>query len=503
MAAEKSGLVEVCLRTCLFFLVPIILWLQDADKYLSMPLGGSSFLAVILDVLRQRRKCMPFPVLLILVWAAQATCCMVAFQGNLGSDIDSVGRTVALRGTLAANSDSTPIKTMSIVMAAHNEHKYMTRTIDSILEKTPLEVLIEIIVVDDGSTPPLQPLVQNYPLVKVLRHESRRGLIKSKTEGGNLAKGDMIMFLDAHINPLPGWYAPLLRHTNINYKRVVVPLIPILDEKTWEPQLNAVGVKMMFDWSLFFNWFEDGNDLVPCMSGGLFAITRAWWHESGEYDYGMNMWGAENIEQSIRIWLCGGEIMVARDSQVSHVFRRKFPYAINNTEIYINKVRTVEAWFDDYKRNYYAVDTAAKSFIPLMGDISSRLALKKKLQCKPFSWYVNKFEDVFRSKNMLDREMFLIRDVKSGMCLVPSAGDKSHLREVPCNRESEEQRWVLANSGRNIQNPAVEKCLDADAGQLQRAGSKVLLYPCFATSAMQEWTVRDGQPRWSNICVKG
>ena len=55
-----------------------------------------------------------------------------------------------------------------------------------------------------------------------------------------------------------------------------------------------------FDWTLFFNWFEDGSDLVPCMSGGLFAISKRWWHESGEYDYGMNMWGAENIEQSIR-----------------------------------------------------------------------------------------------------------------------------------------------------------------------------------------------------------
>ena len=33
-------------------------------------------------------------------------------------------------------------------------------------------------------------------------------------------------------------------------------------------------VKMMFDWRLQFNWLDDGSDLVPCMSGGLFAITQ-------------------------------------------------------------------------------------------------------------------------------------------------------------------------------------------------------------------------------------
>jgi hypothetical protein len=31
---------------------------------------------------------------------------------------------------------------------------------------------------------------------------------------------------------------------------------------------------MMFDWRLQFNWLDDGTDLVPCMSGGLFAITQ-------------------------------------------------------------------------------------------------------------------------------------------------------------------------------------------------------------------------------------
>merc|ERR1711920_1075624 len=74
----------------------------------------------------------------------------------------------------------------------------------------------------------------------------------------------------------------------------------------------------------------------------------------GEYDGEMRNWGAENIEQSVRIWLCGGEIVVARDSFVAHVFRKKFPYPVNETEVMLNKVRTVEVWFDSYKEKFYS-----------------------------------------------------------------------------------------------------------------------------------------------------
>lgn len=90
---------------------------------------------------------------------------------------------------------------------------------------------------------------------------------------------------------------------------------------------------MMFDWALQFNWFDDGNDDVPCLSGGLFAVTKKWWWEGGSYDDGMWMWGGENIEQSIRTWRCGGEIVIARDSRIAHYFRPKFPYTVNNTQV--------------------------------------------------------------------------------------------------------------------------------------------------------------------------
>lgn len=37
------------------------------------------------------------------------------------------------------------------------------------------------------------------------------------------------------------------------------------------------------------------------MAGGLFVIEKNFFYEIGAYDEGMDIWGAENIELSLRV----------------------------------------------------------------------------------------------------------------------------------------------------------------------------------------------------------
>lgn len=467
------------MRVALFFPVPLYASVFWTDNALLVTLTLTSLVAIPLHFLWMRKRYGPFLAFLSCVYAFQVAICVGV----------SYLRMAAHHTEDAVKPDS-PIETISVVITAHNEHQYMERTLNSILDTTPEDILMEIIVIDDGSDPPLQ---LNDQKVHLLRHETRRGLVKSKMEGGNMARADMIMFLDAHVKPTNGWYKGLLRHVNINYKRVVVPLIPILNGDTWKINNMAVGVKMMFDWRLQFNWLDDGTDLVPCMSGGLFAITKRWWHESGEYDYGMNMWGAENIEQSIRIWLCGGEIFVARDSRIGHVFRNEFPYEINKTEVLLNKIRAVETWFDEYKAYYYHAEPAASRFLPSMGDIDERLALKERLQCKPFSWFVQKFHKVFDKKGMLPRESVQIRDSHTGLCMETSeSGDGLH--EAPCEDEPKQR---FAQHAMTMKSLLSGLCLEAE-----KVPGNAKLATCSKRSSRQTWRFLRGHIRHEHYCVE-
>jgi polypeptide N-acetylgalactosaminyltransferase len=129
--------------------------------------------------------------------------------------------------------------------------------------------------------------------------------------------------------------------------------------------------------------------LSPTMAGGLFTINREYFYEIGAYDPGMEVWGGENLEMSFRVWQCGGKVLIHPCSHVGHVFRKQTPYTFpggTGPVIFHNNKRLVEVWLDKYKDFVYSIMPELKNVDA--GDVSERLALRERLKCKDFRWYL-------------------------------------------------------------------------------------------------------------------
>lgn len=134
--------------------------------------------------------------------------------------------------------------TASIVVPFHNEHiTTLLRLVHSILNRSPPELLADIILVDDFSTKgtslyttkddikyfslyisfldflknPLEKTLKEpyyQGKVVVFRNKEREGLIRTRINGANIAKGDVIIFLDSHCEVGLNWLPPLLGFYN-------------------------------------------------------------------------------------------------------------------------------------------------------------------------------------------------------------------------------------------------------------------------------------------------
>jgi polypeptide N-acetylgalactosaminyltransferase len=171
----------------------------------------------------------------------------------------------------------------------------------------------------------------NYPKVKILRAEKREGLIKARIRGTVAAKGQILVFLDSHIECMVGWLEPLVDRIARNPTNVVCPVINVINQETFQfhPTTDPRAVQIgTFSWRLIFKWFptpkheierrKDPSEPIrsPTMAGGLFAINKDFFQNLGMYDPGFDIWGGENLELSFKTWMCGGTLEVVPCSQV-------------------------------------------------------------------------------------------------------------------------------------------------------------------------------------------
>ncbi|XP_078075210.1 polypeptide N-acetylgalactosaminyltransferase 3-like [Mustelus asterias] len=395
-----------------------------------------------------------------------------------------------------------PLPPASVIIAFHNEAwSTLLRTVHSVLYTVPTLVLREIILVDDASTEAhlkqrLDSYIKNLPMVKVVRQRERKGLVSARLLGSSVATGEVLAFLDSHCECFAGWLEPLLARI-VQLEHVVVsPQIKPINLHTFEVQkpspYDRNHSRGTFDWSLSFNWdalpaYE--NDArkdesfpfrTPVISGGLFAVSKAYFEHIGTYDALMQIWGGENLELSFRVWQCGGQLEIVPCSVVGHVFRSDTPYTFPDgvQVVYRNLVRLAEVWMDEYKSIFYhRTQKAAKIALKgLFGDISERKKIRERLQCKNFSWYLNNiYPEIFVPDIGLTAHVLPLQLMNRGtqLCLTIGLAGNSVLM-YSCHSLQEHQYFEYTSRGEILTSSSHRLCL-------QVAIVRVLLVKC-ATS---------------------
>ncbi|XP_043499793.1 N-acetylgalactosaminyltransferase 7 isoform X2 [Polistes fuscatus] len=447
----------------------------------------------------------------------------------------------------------------SVIIVFHNEGwSVLMRTVHSVMNRTPSKFLEEILLVDDYSDKEnlkgdLESYIEQWGgKVRLIRNSERQGLIRTRSRGAREAKGEVIVFLDAHCEVNVNWLPPLLAPIAMNSNVMTVPVIDGIDHKNfaYRPVYQAGHLyRGIFEWGMLYKENElprreaktRPHDSMPYKSpthaGGLFAINRQYFLSLGGYDEGLLVWGGENFELSFKIWQCGGSILWVPCSHVGHVYRGFMPYTFGKLAqkkkgplITINYKRVIETWFDEkHKEFFYTREPLAR--LLNHGDITEQLLFKERKKCKSFQWYMdNVAYDVLDKFPELPPNMHWgeLRNGATGACLdTMGHAPPSLMATSYCHNYGNNQLIRLNSKG---QLGVGERCIEADGHGVKLAfcrlgtvdgpwqydeKTKTLLHrvhkkcmalhpqtqqlslmPCDVNNTYQQWSFHEIDPHW-------
>lgn len=241
----------------------------------------------------------------------------------------------------------------SIVIAARNEGANVRRTVQGLLE-VPAGAEFEIVLIDDGNDDGSFDFLREEPFASDARLRSRRfedsaGCIVARHEGATMARGEQLLFLDAHVSAPPGWLAELSAAVERwGPKSAISPDIAGLDVERWTAHPSS-GKALGIDEKLDFVWRSGAypNRLVPTVLGCFMIMRRDFYFEIGGFDLGIRQWGCEFIDLILKVYAAGGVCYYEGSPVVGHLFRQSFPYPMRFREIVYNKLRTGFVHFTD------------------------------------------------------------------------------------------------------------------------------------------------------------
>lgn len=235
----------------------------------------------------------------------------------------------------------------SVVIPTRNEGAMLAMTTGSVLETTAWPD-VEIIVVDDGST---DDSIVRYrrspdPRLRLIRSGGGLGVANARNLGARHARGEYIVFLDAHCQVSADW----LHRFALALAEPDVALVSPCFTRLGEPEPRGCGV-YFGDAGLEQHWFEPRPGTaaydVPLNIGACQALRRDVFDGIGRYDPGFTSWGFEDVELCLRAWTFGWRVQADPVAVVAHHFREARGYDVDDADVVYNFVRMLALHLDE------------------------------------------------------------------------------------------------------------------------------------------------------------
>ena len=239
---------------------------------------------------------------------------------------------------------------VSVVIIAHNEGDMVRETVRNYRRNLGAEA--EIVVVDDGSTDGScgEDMLGPYGAT-VIRQDEQRGISKSRNTGWKAAKGDVIVFTDAHVRIWKGSVAELARQARDTGR------VGMAANTSWDDthRYTNYGAKFVVrptgELHIIFlrNVPKVRFEAMQAVNGMCYAVPRSVLERIGGWIDCFTRWGFNEPSLSLKLWFAGVDCFVDRDTLVGHYYKmgdRKLGYPTNRRDVWFNGLAMMRVCFD-------------------------------------------------------------------------------------------------------------------------------------------------------------
>ena len=232
----------------------------------------------------------------------------------------------------------TPSLIATVVIPYFESEDALEITLAALAEQSYPAALIEVVIVDDGSEPPLSsPVWSGTAAISVVHQEDQGfGLARARNTGAAHAKGEIIVFLDCDMVPEPGWLEAHARwhhqvphaltlgfRRHVDFAGVGAPAIAAAARDGSVGALFVERQQEQPEWIEFHmertkELTSADDDLFRVVTGGNLGMRTETFRIAGGYDESFTQWGAEDTEFGYRAFISGSLLIPERTALCWH-----------------------------------------------------------------------------------------------------------------------------------------------------------------------------------------